>query len=399
MKFSFKKLLQFFITILVLVGASWLGYDRWQEQEDEKIHWAETVNNFRDCSLSDGLELMGKPYLYEQYISSSSVYKKSKNELTRMITSGYREGVIKGLDDVWIDPNIQNSLSNKKSTSNSINLLSQCNLKIADGVFSRGLDMAYYYLYIGYPNAVDLINDLSERGVTDAYVLLGHAYRQGLLSSVKDEKMAFAYYLKSANSGSTKGMLNAAELLRSVDFEKSKKFVLAAAEEGSLTAAYILQDISGIYRTPAPGKSRTENDVKVLYFWNLVFTSLRARELKRDLNVTLENSRRSPFIGESNHEFEFDSVPNRPWQGEDLTRPIDFKKIYYYFEENVKDNQKQLETTLNSDDRIQVQSRAEQWMSSLNKRSKTDKRILDLPKIDNENTPPPSTKNKLKVEV
>lgn len=397
MNFSFKKSLQFFITILVLVGASWLGYDRFKAQEYEKTYWADVVSNFRDCSLSDELELMGKPYLYEPNYGLN--YEKSRTELTQMITSGYREGVIKGLDDVWLDPDVQNSLSNKKSTPNSINLLSQCHSKIADGIFSIGLDMAYYYLYLGYPNAVDLINDIGKRGVTDAYVLLGHAYRQGLLSSVKDEKMAFAYYLKSANNGSTKGMLSAAELLRSVDFEKSKKFILAAAEEGSLTAAYILQDIAGAYRQSTSGNSRTENDFKVLYFWNLVFTSLRARELKEDIYVSLKNSKKSPFISESKHEFEFDSVPDRPWQGEKLTKPLDFKKIYYYFEENVKDNQKQLEATLNSDDRIQVQVRAEQWMSSLNKRSKTDKRILDIPKIDNEDTPPPSIKNKLKVEA
>lgn len=399
MNFWLTKSFRLLVGLSVLSGAGWFGYERWRGHEQDKIYWAAVVNDFRACSLIHGLHQMGKPDLHQDRTILWSTYAKSKSNLQWLITSGYREKVISGLDDVWLDPNVPNSLSETKTTPNSINLLSQCNLQIAGGKYSTGLDLAYYYLYLGYPNAVEFLNSLGEQGVTDAYVLLGHAYRQGLLTSVKDEKLAFAYYLKAANSGSPKGMLNSAELLRSVDFEKSKKFVLAAADDGSLTAAYMLQDLTGKYRTPEPDKSRSENDVKVLYFWNLVFQSLRAVELKEDIYFSIESSRKSPFILENDHGFEFDGVPAVPWSGEEFAKAIDAKVVNYYIEKSVRENQTRLESILDSDSRIQVQGQVKQWISARQDQSRIDNKSRKLPNIDAEKIPTSPVKRLPKVET
>lgn len=387
------------VGLSVLFCAGWFGYERWTDHEQGKIHWAAVVDGFRTCSLIDGLHQMGKPDLHQDKMVLQSSYEKSRKNLTWLITSGYREGVIKGLDNVWLDPDVPNSLSETKTTIDSINLLSRCDLEISEGNLAVGLDLAYYYLYLGYPNAVELLNSLGERGVTDAYVLLGHAYGQGLLTSLKDEKMAFAYYLKAANKGSPKGMLNTAELLRSVDFEKSKKFVLAAAEEGSLTAAYMLQDLNGNYRTVDSDKSRSENDVKVLYFWNLVFSSLSAQELSKDLNVSIGAMKKSPFILEGNHEYEYDGVPSTPWPGGDFARAIDAKVVNHFDTESVKKNKNQLEATLNSNNRIQVQGRVRQWISAHHGQSKTNNKILKLPDMEVEKVPASPVKKLPKLET
>lgn len=399
MNFWLKKSFRLLIGLLVLFGVGWFAYERWKDHEQGKIYWTAVVNDFRTCSLVHGLHQMGKPDLHQDRIVLWSTYAGSKSNFPWLITSGYRERVISGLDDVWLDPNVPNSLSGKKTTPNSINLLSQCNLQIAGGKFSTGLDLAYYYLYLGYPNAVELLNNLGEQGVTDAYVLLGHAYRQGLLTSIKDEKLAFAYYLKAANSGSIKGMLNSAELLHSVDFEKSKKFVLAAAEEGSLTAAYMLQDLTGKYRATEPDKSRSENDVKVLYFWNLVFSSLRAKQLNGGVNLMLEEMKKSPFVWESDHGFEYDGVPSRPWPGGEFARAIDAKVVNYYIEESVKENQTRLEAALDSDSRIQVQGRVKQWISAWQGESRTGNKSRKLPNINAEKIPKSPVKKLPKVEA
>lgn len=399
MNFRLRNTFRLLIGLSVLFGTGWFGYERWKEHEQGKIHWAAVVNDFRTCSLIDGLYQMGKPDLHQDKVVLQSSYEKSRKNLTWLITSGYREGVIKGLDDVWLDPDVRNSLSEKKTTPNSINLLSQCDSIISSGNLAVGLDLAYYYLYLGYPNAAELLNSLGERGVTDAYVLLGHTYRQGLLTSLKDEKLAFAYYLKAANKGSPRGMLNTAELLRSVDFEKSKKFVLAAAEEGSLTAAYMLQDLTGNYRKVDSDKSRSENDVKVLYFWNLVFSSLRAQQLSKDLNLVLEEMEKSPFVWESNRGFEYDGVPSRKWPGGEFARVIDAKAINHYNDESIKDNQTRLEATLDSNSRIQVQGRVRQWISARQSQNKTNNKSRELPDMDAEKLPTSPVKILPKMET
>lgn len=399
MKFSFKKSLVILVGLVGITCAGWFSYDQWQKNEQRKVNWDMVVQDFRDCSLSVQLKRMGFNLSVYDYHGNDMGWRRedSRSSLPDLLTSGYRDEVIKGLDDVWLDPEIQDSISVKQVTPNSINLLSQCDSKIAQGDFQRGLDLAYYYLYLGHPKAEELINKLGEQGVTDVYVLLGHAHRNGLLTSVKDEKMAFAYYLKASNNGSIKGMLNSAELLHSVDFEKSKKYIIAAAEEGSLTAAYMLQDLTDAYRTIDSDKSRTANDIKILYFWNLVFTSLRSVERKEYLDLNLPKSRKSPFIQENNHGYEFDGLPNTPWSGYAWVKNVEPRIVYYYVEETVKENQVKLETELDSDSRIQVQSRVKSWMAEWQERRKLTNKRPALPDGDAEKATPQPANKKFKT--
>lgn len=392
----FNKFFTLIIGTCTIVVAGWFGYGHWQNLEQQKRDWAILANEFQSCDLTLTLWRLGKPD-----IAYSTLFENlaSGSELTKILTEGYRDKVIKGLDDVWIDPSIQYSLSSKQSTTASVNLLSRCNTKIKQGKLKLGLSLAYYYLYTGHPDSVELLKELGDKGVTDAFVLLGHAYRRGIASSVKDDKLAFAYYLKAAHRGSIKGMLNAAELLQSVDFEKSKKYVIAAAEEGSMTAAFMLQDPNGVYRMTKSGDSRSENDVKVLYFWSLVFTSLKSEIFKEDISLSLDRASESPFLREDEQMFEFDGVPNRAWNGESTKPDTSAKIINNYREESVIDNIGKLESMLDSNSRIQVQGKAKQWMADLDARTKVTNNVRSLPDSDSKKIPAFTVKKPSKVEV
>lgn len=353
-----KKIIAFLsLALMTLIfSGSYFIYDRNKKEAEQ---WGYIVRDFKSCDLTVALWKLGKKDLQDKVNHSSfkiyeSGYETDKYSklLVELNESKYKRK--EGLTTIWLDPDVIDSLSSIKKSDKQISFFDQCDKLIKEGKYQIGLDLAYFYLYSNFVDVKKNLEDLAKSGVVDAYVLLGHAYRNGLINSIKDEKTAFENYLKASNEGSVKGMINVSEMFLSVDIDRSKKYVLAAAEKGSLVALYRLQDINGIYRSNKNfDKKLSLNDVKVLYYWNLIFTSIL--QFHNDVgSLALDFSRSSPFLREEDIGYEFDGIPLKPLDGKD--------KVVYYDKLQVESNKEKLESMLNTEERIQVQKRVSEML-------------------------------------
>ena len=376
MKKSKKMIVLLSLTFMVLIsGGSLFIYD---SNKKETEQWDYIVRDFKACDLTSALWKLGKKDLQDDY-NSAKWYElgyetdKYSKLLVELNESRYKRN--DGLTTIWIDPDVRNSISSVKNSENQISFFDQCKNLIKEGKYQDGLDLAYFYLYSGVLDAEKLLEDLAKSGVVDAYVLLGHAYRNGLINSIKDEKAAFESYLKASNEGSVKGMINVSEMFSSVDVDKSKKYVFAAAERGSLIALYKLQDIYGAYWLENFILQKLSlNDVKVIYYWNLIFSSVY--QFHNEVgSLALDFSRYSTFIKEKNVGYAFDDIP---------LKSLDHKeKIVYYDKLKVESNKKQLESMLNIEERIQVQKRVSEMLGIFEKNYKNEMKKYNK---DQENT-------------
>jgi len=181
--------------------------------------------------LSSTLTLLGVPHSID--ISRVFLFGDQHDEFSEFLARLPRD-----LNEVWIDPQVANSLGLSKTGTKSIKLLDQCYARIKDGHLATWLAVGKYYLATGSGSAgLKWLQEAAEAGIADADVLVGHAYKTGLISSVKDEKLAFIHYMKAANAGSAKGQFYVGEFMASVNPQTARKYIVASAHGGSLAAA------------------------------------------------------------------------------------------------------------------------------------------------------------------
>ncbi|MFM2112476.1 MAG: hypothetical protein RLZZ271_1136 [Pseudomonadota bacterium] len=361
------KLLSGVILILGLGVAVFLAL-RYQEMQDRKrAEWAVVVQEFNDCALDGALYKLGyRPTTYHNDLVETHVREwYVRDPFVEALTNGMRDKQFSDLEQIWIDPDRPGTLHNKPPTPASESLLARCEVRIKAGYMQTWLDIGRYYLALGHPAAFKWLNRAGEADVADAYVLLGHAYRRGLVSTIKDEKQAFDYYMKAARMGSVKGQLYVAELLKSADPVQARRFYTAAAEGGGLAASYHLQNINpqqavvnGYPKTAMPSNKDT-------YFWNLVFGHLSNAKQKKSVAEATHDVSRSPYLEESEHEFEFDGLPSATWKGGFIPVLRDAKVVMRFDTEQAKRNQATLESELDYDSRVAVQEAAKKWVENL----------------------------------
>ncbi len=352
-----------FTPILLVVSAAVSGYYINKKVEIDRENWTRTVRDFYNCDLTVVLWKFGKGDLQNvhglttwlQLGYETDLYSKLIVDANNQNSSNNREP-----KTIWIDPDKINSISAEKSAKSQISFFDYCNNLVENGKFEVGIGLAYFYLFGNFSNSEYLIEDLARKGVVDAYILLGHSYRNGILNSIKDERKALELYLKAANKGSVKGMLNVAEMIYDIDKQKSKIFLISAATDGSLAALYQLQDIYGKYRYKDDYlTSIDKKDAKVLYFWNLIFGSIYHFHLKEG-TLALDFSKTSPYLKEVGEGPPFDGVP---------TSPISDSSVVKYFDLSQSEvNKKFLEGILDVKDRVQVQEKAREWVIDFEKR-------------------------------
>lgn len=381
-----------------IAGASIIfGIEFWNEQERKRLAWEKIVDEFKNCSMHTALYVMG----YRSSAHSDSLgdavsevvaelrslqrgisldeamfeVVTKANPVIELLTSGIKDGQIQDIDQIWLDPSIPYSVSNeKRASASSINLLSQCESRISDGKLNTWLDVGIYYLIVGHPKAIEWLTKAGEAGIADAYVLLGHAYRLKLISPIKDEKQAFIYYVKAARMGSPKGQLYVAELVRTVNPSQARRYLIAAAEGGSRTATYQLQESRGLNSPTLSDHSSAQQALKSAYFWSLIFDYFVSQEKKMALDAVYVETRdqdNSGSLVEMPDDFAFDGLPTTPWSGYKkhsgaLNSAVASHRriVSNYDPQSAKMNLSRLEAQLDTDSRIAVQGAVKKWIEA-----------------------------------
>ena len=351
LKIRLKKLVCWISVAAMLLAGFSAGIWQWQKIQNDDKDWDNLVQSFNRCDLSSANRALGwaTPFdalndLYIRRHHSLDAYEQKYIWLLSDVLGGSFD-----LNEIWLDPAVKGSLGKVRTTPTSINLLSRCKSLIANGDNGLWLEIGKYYLGQKHENSMSWLNQAGEAGVADAYVLLGHAYRIGALNPIKDERLALTYYLKAARAGSTKGQFYASEVLKSVNRKQAYAYLVAAAEGGSLAAAYKLQDmLTALERRHSENPSQNVSDGEA-YFWNLVFFYLRDAEVKKPY----WRDRKSGRLGESPEEYEFDGFPQKP---RDAVRRYDI--------ESARQTQKSYESKLSVAVRVVIQAEATKWISS-----------------------------------
>jgi S1-C subfamily serine protease len=361
-----EKVLFSGIFMLGFAVAGYLAFRFNDVQDKRKEEWATVVNEFNDCVLDGTLFKLGyRPTTYNDDATEPVAREwYIRNPLVEVLTSGIKDKKFSDLDKLWIDPEKVGAFYNKKPDEVSESFLARCEAKIRSGYQQTWIDLGRYYLMMGHPSAFTWLNKAGEADVADAYVLMGHAYRRGLVSTIKDEKQAFHYYMKAARMGSTKGQLYVGELLKTADPEQARRFFNAAAEGGSLAASYHLQNLN-VQQAVVNGYPKTAVPTnKEIYFWNLVFSYLNGSRQKKSVPEAFYDYSRSPNIEESEHEFEYDGLPATTWKGGFAPPPKEAKVVTRFDPELARRNQVVLESELDYDSRVAVQDAAKKWVET-----------------------------------
>jgi hypothetical protein len=337
-----------FASALALTAtAAYFGYEYWQQREREKEHWSLVVDQFQRCDLYPTLAKLGLVSVHDSY--GVLRHQLETDELAKLLAS-----LPTSLENVWLDPDVESSLGYIKQGQNSINLLDQCKARISKGHVAIWLDVGKYYLATGNSGAVQWLNSAAEAGIADADVLIAHAYRNSLLSSIKDEKQAFLFYLKAAKAGSQKGQLYAGELLATVNPKTARTYVVAAAHGGNLAAAYALQSPLSFL-----GTSLDEASLKSYYYWNLIFFHLQAKSRKSFMDLAFPSRSTSANLSDDARELAFDGLPIGVITSGNI---IERQEVKRYDVAEAELNARWLEKQLSTDARIQVQEYAKKWI-------------------------------------
>lgn len=354
------------IFLLGFAVAGYLSIRYNDKQAKRNAEWAQVVQEFNDCALTGTLFKLGyRSSTYNDESTEPGVREwYMRNPLVDALTDGVKGKRFSDLNQLWIDPQNVGVFHSAKPAPESESFLQRCEARIRAGYQQTWLDIGRYYLMMGHPNAFSWLGKAGDADVADAYVLMGHAYRRGLASIIKDEKQAFHYYMKAARMGSVKGQLYVGELLKSSDPEQARRFFNAAAEGGSLAASYHLQNLN-VQQAVVNGYPKTAMPTnKEIYFWNLVFNYLNAAKQKKSVAEAFHDYSRSSSIEESEQEFEFDGVPVAVWKGGFMPASKDAKVIVRFDADAARKNQVVLESELDYDSRVAVQDAVKKWVET-----------------------------------
>lgn len=359
------------VVMLMAISASYGGYEIYKHQKAEREKWSVVSHEFKNCEMFYALETMGYSSrvadLYQNPFGRADWYSTLRAPLVELMTTGVLDKTIMGLDQIWLDPNSVGVLGTEPASETSLNFLQQCKESIEDGQLKVWLDVGIYYLVIGQRNrAIEWLNTAAEQNIPDAYVLLGHAYRNGLLTGVKDEGSALINYTQAAEAGSVKGMLNVADMVIEVDPESALHYLHRAARQGSLTATYRLAQLAD-----TSVGSRTQK-ASVGYFWTLVFHALQnstPSKSLQDMADQIIQARIAPFLVEHDTEYPLDGVPSKPWNGFKSSVLGSKTVIQNYDKQQAVIMLQRYENALSPLERVQIQGQVKEWIN----RFRTDK--------------------------
>lgn len=356
------------VLLIVTISVSYAAYEKNARHQEELARWSMIASEFKNCEMFYALDSMGytdpTSSAHRETVYNFDTSSELRQPLIDMLTIGVRNRTVSGIDQIWLDPSSIGSVENYPASETSINLLDQCTQSIKSGNLKVWLDVGIYYLVIGdQKKSTDWLNNAGAAGVPDAYVLLGHGYRSGLLTGVKDEGSAFINYTRAAEAGSIKGMLNVAEMVISVDPKSAIYYLQSAARKGSLTAAYRLTMLA------ETSVSSSSEKAAVGYFWALIFDALHNIATSRSLNdivSRIREQRISSTILEQEIEYPLDGIPNKHWSGFKTSKARSDKTVRNYSNDDVTFMLQRYEKVLSPAQRIQIQVKVDGWMKKFN---------------------------------
>jgi len=359
------------VLLTIMISVSYAAYEINARHQEEFRKWSMVTTEFKSCEMFHALYAMGysDPFTdtHRDDILRFDSQSTLRQPLVDMMTVRVRNGTVSGLDEIWLDPSSIGALGDRQTSKTSINFLDQCNQSIKSGNLKVWLDVGIYYLVIGdREKAVNWLENAAAAGVPDAYVLLGHAYRNGLLTGVKDEGSAFINYTKAAEAGSTKGMLNVAEMVINVDSQSAIYYLQSAARKGSLTAAYRLAELAD----NSVGSSSEK--AAVGYFWALIFDALQNAQRTQPIASRYDEERISHKIPERELEYPLDGIPSTPWSGYIGSKGKSNKTVRNYSDTSIAFIVQRHEKALSPAQRVQIQTQVDGWMKKFQHDGGTD---------------------------
>jgi hypothetical protein len=333
-----KLYILFVICILISVAAgSRYLYNQWQSNNEA---WAQTKTEFENCNLFSVLDQLGYRQSTVQELYSEKFQEPILNGAYLLALKRVASDKALDLDAVTLGTN-KWSISVTSQGTSGRRLLDICKRLVHEGNENVALNVGRFYLITQKAQALPWLETAAEGGIPAAYRLLGIAHRKGILNSIKDENKAFAYFMKAANAGDRLAKLYVSEMYRSIDPVNSNLFLAAAAEQGSLTAAYRLQ--------------KSIRDPSKQYFWALVFQFIRNSELKKQwFDQDIEDY--SVYRWEGLPEI---VAPTELLFGANPTREI----IYNYNKDEAKRKLDSLERELSLPNRVVVQELFQRWVA------------------------------------
>ena len=326
-------------TCISLAFAFWgtSFYFIWRSESDA---WVRTVDLFNRCDLNEVLYQLG--YRASVYSDSSRLHLPRESDPLFDALKKVAEDERLDLDAITLGHKTI-EISTVPEPVGSVSLLDKCRSLVDQGELDVALDVGRFYLITQKASGLKWLESAAEKGMPAAHRLLGVAYRKGAIKGIKDESKAFAYFMKAANAGDTRAKLYVAEMSYGMNPVAANLFLSAAAEEGSVTAAYRLQNSAGI-RSP-----------EKQYFWSLVFAYLLEQDRRKEWWQTRS---------ESATEYQWEGLP-------EISAPARFlfgstrrgEVVEYYSEENAKQVSSRLEAVLPLPARMAVQELFKEWVS------------------------------------
>lgn len=254
----------------ILLALIFFEYNSWIRKEkghyesiEKKVQWEEVTKEFKECDLSQAIDEI------------ISLAEEKTIEGQRGVFKKYIVSRLPDLRDVWIDFNVEGSIGEIRRTENSINLISQCESMAKSKNKFIYLEIGRYYLVTGRSEALKWLGLASGAGISQADILIGHAYILGLLSGIIDEKKALSFYMKAAHSGDASAQFHVGKLLANENKNFARDNIIRSANAGWLPSIYVLQDPHGFL-----GGTHGENTLRDRYYWNLIFLYLYKKPKK-----------------------------------------------------------------------------------------------------------------------
>ncbi len=349
-----KKIFQYSSTALALIAFLFVSYGIYSfldNKKEEYEKWLQISYEFKNCEMFYTLRKMGysnHPLAgSDTYFSFPDAYAQLREPLVDLLTAGMRDGRITGLDQVWLDPNLVGSIGTSQLSEASLNFFDQCKKSIDNGREKIWLDVGIYYLLIGNKDSsIEWLESAGENNIPDALVLLGHAYKNGLLTGFRDDQTASNYYRRAAGMGSIKGKFYYSQMIRE-DLASSVAYLESAASLGSISSAYRLATLF----TPWPQDR---------YFWALIFEGLLNDMISMPIGEQINRLRTLAVIHERHIEYPLDGIPKRAWtsSGEEGT-------VLRYQTVDID----RLGANLTPQQRIEVQKQVSEWFKNVRART------------------------------
>jgi len=369
-----KKIVQYSVMAFALSAFSFISYGIYaflDNKREQREKWSQISHEFKSCNLFYALRKMGysdSPLADSYaYVSLPDAYAQLREPLVDLLTAGVGDGRITGLDQVWLDPNSVGAIGTSRMSETSLNFYDQCKESIDQGRLKQWLEVGIYYLIVGdKERAIEWLESAGKNNIPDALVLLGHAYKNGLLTGLRDHRAAIKYYRRAADMDSIKGKFYYAQMIEEQNPASAIAFLESAAAQGSLSSAYRLAAFF-----PPRMESRTYGS-EDRYFWALVFQGLNKYWLSKPFSQRLDHLTNSPNLKEGSLEYPLDGIPSLPWT-EYRSRFTEADTVLRYKTDGLDSFVSSSENSLTPPQRVEVQDRVREWLRDFRERAGTSK--------------------------